>query len=430
MTHATPLTEDQQRRIEAAVERNFPRQIARTQALVSTPSLRGQERAGHDLLAEEFQALGLATDRWIIDRAAVSRHPGAGVVPSDLPEQECLVGSLGTPAADGTHRLILNGHIDVVPTGSARLWSRDPFDAVVEDGWLYGRGSGDMKAGLLANAFALRAVLDAGLTPVGSVQLQCVPEEESTGNGTLAALLRGHRADAVLIPEPIPEQLVRAQVGVFWASITVRTVAAHAAYRSEGVNAIDAAVTVITALRGLEERWNRVWADEEHFSDLDHPFNLNVGTMHSGDWPSSVPDECVLGIRAAFPPTVSAESAFAELAHTVRAAVSALPDTSVECERAGFFSDGYVLAPGSAAEALLASVHERVSGASLERNTSTGYIDSRCYGTYAGTPALVYGPLAERVHGADERVSLASVQRVTTALALFLAEWCGVREAG
>lgn len=423
-----PLTEEQRRRIEAAVEENFGRQVARTQALVALPTLRGQEGSGHDFLAEEYRELGLDTDRWVIDRAAVAAHPGAGVIPAGLPEQECLVGSRGTPAADGAHRLILNGHIDVVPTGSRRLWSRDPFESVVADGWLTGRGVGDMKAGLLANAFALRAVLDAGLEPVGSVQLQCVPEEESTGNGTLAALLRGHRSDAVLIPEPIPEQLVRAQVGVVWATITVRTVAAHAAYRAEGVNAIDAAVTVMAALRGLEARWNREWGDEEHFEHLEHPYNLNVGTIQSGDWPSSVPDECVLGIRAAFPPSVAAAQALAEISAVAEQAVAGLASTSAECEAAGFFSDGYVLPPGSDAETLLAEVHERVSGHELERNTSTGYIDSRCYGTYAGTPALVYGPVAEKVHGADERVELASVKRVTTAIALFLAEWCGVRE--
>lgn len=85
-----------------------------------------------------------------------------------------------------------------------------------------------------------------------------------------------------------------------------------------------------------------------------------------------------------------------------------------------------MLEEGSAAEATLARAHERASGRTLESFVTPGYLDARVFVIYAGMPCLVYGPIAECVHGYDERVSLASLQRVTGAIALFVAEWCGV----
>ena len=103
--------------------------------------------------------------------------------------------------------LILNGHIDVVPTGPLDMWSSPPFEPRISGGWMYGRGAGDMKAGLAANLAALDALARLGLKPAGDVYVQSVVEEECTGNGALACLQRGYRADAAIIPEPSGDRL-------------------------------------------------------------------------------------------------------------------------------------------------------------------------------------------------------------------------------
>jgi acetylornithine deacetylase len=90
--------------------------------------------------------------------------------------------------------LILNGHIDVVPTGPHEMWTTPPFEPSIRDGRLYGRGAGDMKAGLAATVGALDALRAIGLQPAAPVYLQSVVEEECTGNGALACLHRGYRA--------------------------------------------------------------------------------------------------------------------------------------------------------------------------------------------------------------------------------------------
>jgi acetylornithine deacetylase len=92
----------------------------------------------------------------------------------------------------------------------------------------------------------------------------------------------------------------------------------------------------------------------------------------------------------------------------------------------GFFAEGYVLAPGSQAEDVLARSHRSVTGKPLESFVTPGYLDTRVYALYDRVPALCYGPFSRNIHGVDECVSLASVERITTTMALFIADWCGV----
>ena len=134
--------------------------------------------------------------------------------------------------------LIFNGHVDVVPTGPVDLWTHAPFDPVVEGGWLYGRGCGDMKAGVVAMVYAFKALQHMGLQPASEVQFHSVIDEECTGNGALAALGRGYRADACVIPEPFPF-VMTAQLGVLWLHIECTGRPGHVLDTSKGVNAIE-----------------------------------------------------------------------------------------------------------------------------------------------------------------------------------------------
>ena len=413
-------------RIIAAVNERFTDQLAWTAELVRRPSLRTGEADAQDIVEAAFSEAGLEIDRWRIDSPELRAHVGYGPTTVDPAVLENVVGSW-TPLVERGRSLILNGHVDVVPTGPGEYWSRSPWDAEVVDGWMYGRGSADMKAGIGANVFALGALRTAGLRPTGRIHVQSVVEEECTGNGSLAALLRGYTADACVIPEPEDDKLVRANVGVLWFDVTVRGVPTHLRVMGSGQNAIDAAYRVMGDLRALEAEWNRRKDEHPYFSGTDHPINFNVGVIHGGDWPSSVPAQCTFTVRAALYPGTSAADAWAEIQQTLARSAAAidLPD-AVVATPSGFFAEGYVLEEGSDAEAVLARSHERVFGSELESFTTPGYLDGRVFTLYGDIPCLVYGPVSEAIHGIDERVDVESVRRITTAVALFVAEWCGV----
>lgn len=162
------MTSTQQRQaIVDAVDRAFDTQVEFTRQILALPSLRGEESAAEDLIEARMRALGLVIDRWKLDPDEIAQHPGAGAVgvPYDTTE-EVVVGTAGA-VFEGARSLILNGHLDVVPVGDRTQWAWDTFPPTAEGDWLYGRGAGDMKSGLVAKLFALESLHAAGLRPAG-----------------------------------------------------------------------------------------------------------------------------------------------------------------------------------------------------------------------------------------------------------------------
>ena len=130
---------------------------------------------------------------------------------------------------------------------------------------------GDMKAGIDPEPLRAAGVAGAGLAPAAEVYQQSVVEEECTGNGALACLQRGYRADAALIPEPSSGVLTVAQVGVMWFQVKVTGHPVHVYKADAGSNAIESAFRLIQALRELEKKWNAKKAHDPHFRDHHHP---------------------------------------------------------------------------------------------------------------------------------------------------------------
>jgi acetylornithine deacetylase len=416
------------RRIIAAVDEGFQAQIALTRALMRLPSRRGEEHAVQDLVFREMQRRGLAVDRFNMDHEAIGRHPGGGRFSGGHSQAPILV-AIHRPRTETGRSLILQGHVDVVPEGPHDMWTHPPYEPTIAGDWLYGRGGADMKAGHAANFACLDALARLGLQPAATVYLQSVVEEESTGNGALMTHLRGYTADAALIPEPEDEMIVRANVGVLWFEIEVRGKPAHVREMGAGANAIDAAYRVITDLRRLEAELNAERSRHRHFATADHPINLNIGRIEGGDWGSSVPCWCKVQCRLAIYPGVRAGDAARQVERWIDAFARSdrfLANTPPKVTFNGFFAEGYVLEPGSAAEAVLARAHETAIGKPLEHLMTAGYLDARVHALYDRIPALCYGPISKNIHASDEAVSIASLKRITAAMALFVAEWCGV----
>ncbi|HSA79182.1 MAG TPA: ArgE/DapE family deacylase [Geminicoccaceae bacterium] len=419
-------------RLLQAVDDGFDEQLRVTMDLVRCPSVRGAEASAQDLVARELAARGHAVERWTIDPEELRRAPGFSPVDGVAYGNALSVVGTLRAGAPGGRSLIVNGHVDVVPAGPLAMWTSPPFAPEVRNGWLYGRGAGDMKSGLIAALFALEALRRTRLAPAGDVQIHSVIEEECTGNGALSCVLRGYRADAVLIPEPIGLALLSAQVGVMWFQLRLAGHPVHVAVADTGSNAILAGYRLIAALRELAERWNARRADDPHFRTGPRPINFNVGRIAGGDWASSVPAWCRLECRISLLPGQELAAARAEVEACVAAAARDDPflaHSPPEVVWNGFQAEPFVPRPGGAAEACLRAAHARVFGTELPQRKLTGTTDARFYGLNGGMPVLVYGALCENAHGFDERVELASLRQVTRTLALFIADWCGVAEA-
>ncbi|WP_243614131.1 ArgE/DapE family deacylase [Shimia aestuarii] len=422
-------------RILDAVDAYFDEQVDFLAALTAHPSTRGNEQSAQDFMASALTDRGYEVDRWQIDVEDIRHLPGFSPVLGPYEDAVNVVGSHRSKTNTG-RSLILNGHIDVVPEGPLDMWDSPPYEPRVAEGWMYGRGAGDMKAGLVSNLYALDALRRLNLAPAADVFYQSVVEEECTGNGALACLARGYKADAALIPEPFAEQLVTAQLGVIWFQVHLKGLPTHVAYAGQGANAIEAAIPLISALHEMEARWNGVEHRHGDYAHMDHALNLNIGKIQGGDWTSSVPAWCVFDVRMGIFPGQSIEDAKKEIEAVLMEAArenAFLRNSLPEIVYHGFHAEGYALSDDksrSAADAIgaLDSAHGTVTGGALDRAAITATTDARFFGLYADTPALVYGPTAEAIHGFNERVDLESMRRVTKATALFIADWCGVED--
>jgi acetylornithine deacetylase len=419
-----------QHSIQEAVAEGMIDQLAFTRELVRHPSVRGQEHTCQDFIFKSLRERGFAMDRWAIDTADIESHPGFSPVSVSYDNAINVVGT-HRPRTETGRSLILNGHVDVVPTGPLDMWEHPPFEPHEADGWLYGRGAGDMKAGIAANIFALDALKRIGMQPASTVYVQSVTEEECTGNGALAALTRGYRADAAIITEPVGESLVRTNVGVIWFRVHVKGHPVHVASASTGANAIDAAAFLIGELKKFEQQRNARKSNYPHFAEFDKPINVNVGKIEGGDWASSVPAWCSFDVRTGLYPgedPATESRAIEDFLRQASANHPFLSNNPPEVEFNGFMAEGYELQPGSDAEMLLAAAHEATTSNDLASITSLAYLDARVFVLYDDTPCLVYGPISGNIHGFDEKVSIESIRNVTTTLALFIASWCGLEE--
>jgi acetylornithine deacetylase len=420
--------DETQSRALKKVDENWEREVGFLRGLVGRSSTLGGEAVVQRFVAEELREMDLEPDVWQIDHAEIARLPGYSPVEWSY-EGRPNVDAVWRSSSGGGRSVLLNGHVDVVPATPEHHWSFDPWGGEVADGRMYGRGAADMKGGVAAMVYAVRALREAGVELSGDLTLETVIEEECTGNGALAARARGYAADAAIIPEPFGRRLLEAQVGVLWARVTVKGRGAHAERASASVNAVLKTCLLLDAVKELEQRVNDPVNRHPLFEDIEHPLNYNVGIVRGGDWASSVPEECVFEVRLACYPGENLEevsSRFSE--HLLEAAKGDpwLSENPPEVSFYAFRAEGCVVDRGEPLVQTLQRCHQEVTGEKPSFFSFTGTTDARFFNLYHGIPVTCYGPVGANLHAPDEWVDLESVREVTKVLTLAIMDWCGV----
>jgi len=390
-----------------AVERGFDDAVGFLADLVRIPSLLGEEEPAQQLVEARLRRLGFEVESVVPDPERLAERPDSGIPLMSYEGRRSLVGTMG----EGGSSLLFNGHVDVVSAEPLDRWTKEPFGAEVADGRLYGRGSADMKGGVAAMLLGVEAALSAGPLP-GRIVYQSVIEEECGGNGALAACLAGPLGDATLIAEPTDGGMDLVAVGVIWARITLEADSRHASNADRGANPIEATYPVIEALHGLEAELNA--EPEPEVAGLNHPYLLNVGALHAGDWASMTPGRATLDVRLGFPIRMEPAEAQERLAAVVRAA-----DPAAQVEFRGFRARGYSFDPESPFVRLLGDCHEEVRGGRPRPDPSRATTDLRFF----EGQAVCYGPTGDDLHGVDEWVDLQSIADVATVIALLIRRW-------
>ena len=195
-------------------------QIEFLQQMIRIPSVTGNEGPIQEFMAKTLTEMGLAVDSFVPSLEELQKHP-AYVAPAQPYEgRPDVVGTL--KGAGGGRSLLFNGHIDVIPEGSLDNWQHDPWSADIADGKMYGRGTSDMKSGAAAMTMAIRAIQACGIRLKGDLIVEYVMDEELTGNGTLACVMKGYKADAGICCETSSMCVQPGSIGRIWFTINVK----------------------------------------------------------------------------------------------------------------------------------------------------------------------------------------------------------------
>ena len=400
--------------------------------LVEIPSISGTDAENEAIaaVARIFADHGLDVDHWQIPLDEITARPDFPGVEVDRHEAWGLVGRLtGRRSGSGdAPALMFNGHVDVVPPGDLRQWSTDPFEARVTGGRLFGRGSCDMKAGLVAALWATEGIRRSGVQLRGDILVAAVLGEEDGGLGTYSTLARGWTADACVIPEPTGLDLVPANAGALTFRLVVPGKAAHALASHRG-HQLDREVPARCSRRShasrrdataTRTRWRRGGTSPTRSASARstpatgrRPCPTCSSPKDGSAWPSTNPSNT--------PATSS----------STRCAPRATADPWLRDHPAtiewwgGQFASGR-LSDHSDLLDRVRRAHAAVGGSAQAAWIAPFGSDLRLMTGIGGVPTLQYGPGdVALAHAADESVALDEVHTAARALAVLAVEMCG-----
>jgi len=357
------------------------------------------------LLTRELSGAGLQARRIPIPRSAAEN----GRVPNWRTHPRFnVIGYRATGAAKTLH---FNAHYDVVPAGG-RWRHASPFEPAVEDGWIYGRGTADMKGSIASLVLALRALKATAVPPRCNIEVSFTADEETDsflGSGWVVDHVP-LRADYVVVMEGGEGRLIGCgHNGVVWLNVVVHGRPAHGSTPERGINALEKMAALVLALEDYKRRLIRRKFLTPDGREM-HP-TINVGGVFAagaGAKINTVPAEASFSIDRRVIATETVADAERELRTFLAAAARRIPHCHITIEKVSenhpCFRD-----PVDPFFAAVAASVKRVRGGRPVFHVSTGFNDMHYFAEHLHVPTVGYGPVGTNPHAVDERVRVADL---------------------
>lgn len=409
-----------------SIDNNKEEIINFLQDMIKIPSVTGEEGEVQRYISTKMKDMGLDVDVFEPDFTQLKKHPACSPGDKSYDKRPNVVGML--KGAGGGKSIILNAHADVVPVGDLESWRHNPWGGAREGGKIFGRGSSDTKSGLAALIMALGAIIDAGFALGGDVILQSVIEEEEGGNGTLACVLKGYKADAGIIVESTDMSIRPAARGGMWIRIIVKGKSVHVGSKQEGVSAIENAMKVYMRLMQLEDERLKT---KRHplFTKIPNPVPIGICIFKSGVSPSIIPDRAIMEGTVGFLPGEYYKDVRRQIEETLEEYSNkdrVLKNFPIEIEWFGICSEpSEVPIDHPIVKALMVNFR-KLRGYEADVGGLGGSADARHLVLYGDTPSIYFGPgLEHAAHKVDEYVPVENVISSTKVLAATVLDWCG-----
>jgi len=444
------MEEELLKKVEERIDEKKENIINFVRELIKFPSITNNEGSRvQNFIMKKLKDLGFDIDMWEPDIGELKKHPGFVPVKNECyKDRPNLVGvhkGLG-----GGRSLILNGHIDVVPVEDSSKWSCNPWSGEIKDGKIFGRGALDMKGGLGAMIMSAESVIQSGIKLKGDLIIECIVEEESGGNGSLACALRGYKADAGIIAEPTHLSIVLSNRGAQFFRIRVFGEEGMLEERWDTVNAIDKAMFLYEAInhfakiREVEVKkspgyflydYKNLSIEDETIKKIFKQntykmWNTKVPTgvckLKAGVWPSSIPGECIMeGSLECLPgeDINKIKSNFSDYIYEVSQSDPWLKKHPPVVEWFGLWFEPSqtdinhpIISTVTDGCKKIIKITPPIVGA--------GGSDLRCLTKYASTPSILFGPTGGGAHGTNEYCEIDSLIACVKIFAFTIMSWC------
>lgn len=417
-------------RVRKAVESLYEEAVGALSDLVRIDSTTGREQKAQDFIEQLMKSLNIEVDRWCPTDEELREMDDYSICgASNLGQRPNVVGIVR--GAGNGRSLILNGHIDTVPVNEPDRWIYPPYSAQIADGKLYGRGSSDMKAGLIAALYAYKALKTAGIVLDGDLIIQSVISEEDGGAGALACHQRGYRADAAIIMEPTDTTVTTAETGTMLMRIILEGKPAHGSAPYAGVSAIEKWNFLLGRINEWDQARHAASPDsvDPRFSRYQMVAPISFGKVHAGNWCAMLPNELVAEGRLGFMLDGCVASARADFEQALLSIAQEDEWLSAHPPKVEWFPTAWE-AYNLASDHPL--VHEMQAACrAMELSDELGGIP---FGTdikfmkSANIPTVLFGPgTITKAHFDDEYVVIDEFKKAIGVLAYAILGWCNTK---
>lgn len=407
MTQSTTQTQSLYQQLDAWIDDHFQEETQFLQALIQVPTdTPPGNNTPHAIKTAQLLAdMGLTAEK----------HE----VPADLVKEAGLetVTNLIVRRQYGPGKTIaLNAHGDVVPPGEG--WQHNPYGGEIEDGKIYGRAAAVSKCDFATYTFAVRALESLGVELNGGIELMFTYDEEFGGEVGPAWILKNKLSKAdLLIAAGFSYQVITAHNGCLQMEVTVHGKMAHAAIPSTGIDALQGANKILTALYAQNELYQNITSKVE---GITHPY-LNVGMISGGTNTNVVPGKVVLKLDRRMIPEENPSEVEANIRQVIQDAAAQTKGVTVEIKRILLAN---ALKPLEGNKPLVQALQNHASHLFGEPIPALGtplYTDVRLF-CEAGIPGVIYGAgprtvLESHAKRADERLELEDLRKASKVVA-------------
>ena len=386
--------------------------------MIKYPSTSGNEAEVQTFITQEWEAAGFKAQR----------HPVPESIKSD-PEyahsdedssykgrdniEVCVEGK------EAGRSVLMNTHVDVVPP---HQWP-EAFHPKIDGDRILGRGACDAKGCVALMYLTACTLQELGIAPAGDVIYQMVIEEETGGNGTLARIRQGSKADAVVVLEPTDLVVHPANRGAIWFRFEFNGRPAHMGRKEEGINAIDLARETIDILYAYEQELIRDKDSQPLFAHYKLPSQVNIGILQAGEFPSIVAGSAVMEGGIGFLPNRPMEQVKEDVVRCIEQKGSKELRERYSLTFPKLHNDSFETPVD---HPLVQTFHAAIQETGIQ-NDITGWnvsCDARLFAKTGGMPAVVFGPgRIEDAHTAAEKIDLQDLVTAAEILIRFIEKW-------